>query len=137
MRQPSLLLAACGVVLALFASGAGAVTCDIVLDRSGTVVYQDVTPPVDMSDRGAAAREKMRQRGELLMIIEADQCPRLIYSDISGGSASVEEIVSGMRPYIAVTGGMGSSARPSASGAASAAPASASAARSSSSASRY
>ena len=72
-----------------------------VIDRTGTVVYQDVTPPVDMSERGAAARERMHQRGEQLMIIEADQCPRLVYSSITG-AASVEEIVAGMRPYIGV-----------------------------------
>jgi hypothetical protein len=116
MRQASLPLAACGAALTLFALGAQAVTCDIVLDRNNTVVYQDVTPPVDLSDRGAAAREKMRQRGELLMIIDTDQCPRLVYSSVTG-SASVEEIVAGMRPYIATTGGMGMSARPGAGGA--------------------
>ena len=86
-----------------------AVTCDIVLDRNNTVIYQDTTPPVDMSERGAAAREKMRQRGELLMIIESDQCPRLVYSPVTG-AASVDAIVAEMRPYITVTGGMGMSA---------------------------
>ena len=121
MRHASLPLAAAGAALALFAVGAHAVTCDIVLDRNNTVVYQDVTPPVDLSERGAAAREKMRQRGELLMIVDADQCPRLVFSSITG-AASVDEIVAGMRPYIATTGGMGMSARPGASGAVSAAP---------------
>ncbi|MEP6943834.1 MAG: hypothetical protein ABI981_12900 [Betaproteobacteria bacterium] len=126
MFKPSKRAAAIGAALALFAAGAQAVTCDIVIDRTGAVVYQDVTPPVDMSDRGAAAREKMRQRGEQLMIIDAEQCPRLVFSSISGatGTASVEEIVSGMRPYIGVTGGMGASARPGASGNISAGPAS-------------
>jgi hypothetical protein len=113
MRQAFLPVAACGAALTLFALGAHAVTCDVVLDRNNTVVYQDVTPPVDLSERGAAAREKMRQRGELLMIIDTDQCPRLVYSSVTG-TASVDEIVAGMRPYIATTGGMGRSARPGA-----------------------
>ena len=111
MRKPGILLAACGTALALFALGAQAVTCDIVIDRTGTVVYQDVVPPVDMSPRGAAARDQMRLRGEQLMIIEASQCPKLVFSTASG-SAGVDEIVSGMRPYVGANGGMGVSARP-------------------------
>lgn len=104
-----------GVALTLLGPAAQAVTCDIVVDRSGAVVYQDVVPPVDMSERGAAARDRMRQRGEQLMVIDVDQCPRLVFSTITG-AASVEEIVAGMRPYVGVSGGMGSSARPGASG---------------------
>ena len=96
--------------LALAAPGARAVTCDIVLDRNGTVIYQDTTPPVDLSERGAAARDKMRQRGELLLIMESDQCPRLVFSPVTG-AASVESIVAEMRPYNAITGGMGVNAR--------------------------
>ncbi|HEY5309619.1 MAG TPA: hypothetical protein VIK97_13990, partial [Casimicrobiaceae bacterium] len=99
MRKPGILLAACGTALALFALGAQAVTCDIVIDRTGAVVYQDVVPPVDMSVRGAAARDQMRQRGEQLMIIEASQCPKLVFSTVTG-SAGVDEIVAGMRPYV-------------------------------------
>ena len=111
MRKSGILLAACGTALALFALGAQAVTCDIVIDRTGAVVYQDVVPPVDMSARGAAARDQMRQRGEQLMIIEASQCPKLVFATVTG-SAGVDEIVSGMRPYIGANGGMGVSARP-------------------------
>ena len=111
MRKPGILLAACGTALALFALGAEAVTCDIVIDRTGAVVYQDVVPPVDMSARGAAARDQMRQRGEQLMIIEASQCPKLVFSTVTG-SAGVDEIVAGMRPYVGANGGMGVSARP-------------------------
>src|SRR5215471_5908138 len=107
MRRLSLCLACAGAVLA--APTVQAVTCDIVLDRNNNVIYQDTTPPVDMSERGVAAREKMRQRGELLMIIESDQCPRLVYSPVTG-AASVDAIVAEMRPYVAVTGGMGKSA---------------------------
>jgi hypothetical protein len=92
MRKRSIMLASCGAALALFALGAHAITCDIVIDRNGMVVYQDVKPPVDMSDRGAAARDRMRQRGEQLMIIDVDQCPSLVFSTIAN-SASVDEIV--------------------------------------------
>jgi hypothetical protein len=115
MRKRSVMLASCGAALALFTLGAHAITCDIVVDRNGTVVYQDVIPPVDMSDRGAAARDRMRQRGEQLMIIDVDQCPQLVFSTISG-AASVDEIVATMRPYVGANGGMGMSARPGASG---------------------
>ena len=115
MRKPPIWLAGCGALLALVTAGANAITCDIVIDRTGAVVYQDVVPPVDMSERGAVARDKMRQRGEQLMIIEVEQCPRLVISTI-GAAAGVEEIVAGMRPYIGVSGGMGSSAAPGASG---------------------
>ena len=47
----------CGAfaVLALFAGAAHALTCHIVLDRKDNIVYRDVSPPFDMSDRGAAA----------------------------------------------------------------------------------
>ena len=113
MRYLPSCLAACAAALMFCAPVAQAVTCDIVLDRNGAVVYQDTVPPVDLSERGAAAREKMRQRGDLLMIIDTDQCPRLVLSGPSG-AASVDEIVAGMRPYIAVSGGMGVTARPSA-----------------------
>ena len=68
-----------------------------------------------MSQRGAAARDRMRERGEQLMVIEVEQCPRLVFSTIAN-SASVDEIVASMRPYVGVTGGMGASARPGASG---------------------
>jgi hypothetical protein len=115
MPRHSIMRASCGAALALFALGAHAITCDIVIDRNGTVVYQDVKPPVDMSDRGAAARDRMRQRGEQLMIIDVDQCPSLVFSTIAN-SASVDEIVASMRPYVGVNGGMGASARPGSSG---------------------
>jgi len=121
MRIRLFLRLGAGAAMALWALGAHAISCDIVVDRSGAVVYQDVKPPVDMSDKGAVARERMRQRGEQLMIVEVDSCPRLVFSPVDG-MASVDEIVAGMRPYVAVTGGMGSSARPGASGTIAAAP---------------
>jgi hypothetical protein len=115
MRATRLLVPLFAVAAGIASGGAQAIICNIVFDRANAVVYQDVNPPVDMSERGAAARDRMRQRGEQLMIIETEQCPRLVFSTIAN-SASVEEIVAGMRPYIGVSGGMGSSARPGASG---------------------
>ena len=109
MRRLPLCLA-CAAALVLAAPAARAVTCDIVLDRNGAVIYQDTTPPVDLSERGAAARDKMRERGEQLLIMDSDQCPRLVFSSVTG-AASVESIVAEMRPYNAITGGMGASAR--------------------------
>ena len=109
MTHRSLCLAGAAVA-SLFALSAQALTCDIVLDRNNNVIYQDTTPPIDLSERGAAARDKMRQRGEQLMIIEAEQCPQLVFSPVTG-AASVESIVAEMRPYNAINGGMGSSAR--------------------------
>jgi len=111
MRKLEILLMVGGTALSMFSLSAQAVTCDIVIDRTGAVVYQDVVPPVDMSARGAAARDQMRQRGEQLMIIEASQCPKLVFYTVSG-AAGVDEIVSGMRPYVGANGGMGVSARP-------------------------
>ena len=121
MRKHWILQVTCGAGLTLFAMGAEALLCDIVIDRTGMVVYQDIVPPVDMSPRGAAARDRMRERGEQLMVIEAEQCPRLVFSTIAN-SASVDEIVASMRPYVGASGGMGFSARPGASGTIPAAP---------------
>jgi hypothetical protein len=115
MPKRSIMLAGCGAALALFALGAHAITCDIVVDRTGLVVYPEVNPPIDWPARGAVARDRMRQRGEQLMVIDVDQCPSLVFSTISN-SASVDEIVASMRPYVGVNGGMGKSARPGASG---------------------
>ena len=138
--SPSPLRFACAAAVAAVAfaaPGAGAVTCDIVLDRNGTVIYQDTTPPVDLSERGAEARDRMRQRGEQLLILDSDQCPRLVFSPVTG-AASVDSIVAEMRSYNAITGGMGASARAGSAGAPSAAsPAAAPAARSSGSPGRY
>jgi hypothetical protein len=96
----SLLLVAVAAALGCAAT-AHAVTCNIVLDRNDSVIYRDVAPPVDLSDRGRDARAAMRQRGEFLMMIEADQCPPFVATTNAAGitGASVEEIVAGLRPY--------------------------------------
>lgn len=91
----------CAGMLAVAAAGSvNAANCYVVFDSSNNVVYQDVAPPVDMSDRGDAARAAMRQRGQFLMLMDAPQCPRVIaVSGPAGSAATVEQIVSTMRPY--------------------------------------
>ena len=53
MRLTLWTLCCCGAAL-LATPDASAVTCYIVLDRNENVVYQDIYPPVDLSDEGAA-----------------------------------------------------------------------------------
>ncbi len=83
------------------AATAHAVTCNIVLDRNDNVIYRDVVPPVDLSDRGKAERAAMRQRGEYLLMMDADQCPAFVATSTASGAAgaSVDEIVAGLRSY--------------------------------------
>jgi hypothetical protein len=129
MRHPLLSVA----IVAAFSCSATAyaLTCHIVLDRADTVIYRDVVPPVDLSERGRAARTAMRQRGEFLLMIEADQCSRFVATTgaAGAGGATVDEIVAGLRSYQVAGSGAGvmssgvvSSARPSAAPAAPGAP---------------
>ena len=108
------------VIAAAFSCSATAyaLTCHIVLDRTDTVVYRDIVPPVDLSERGRATRAAMRQRGEFLLMMESDQCTRFVAATgaVGAGGATVDEIVAGLRSYPGAAGGGGvmSSARPSA-----------------------
>jgi hypothetical protein len=114
MRHPLLSVA----IVAAFGCSATAyaLTCHIVLDRNDTVVYRDIVPPVDLSERGKAARAAMRQRGEFLLMMESDQCPSFVATSgaAGAGGATVDEIVSGLRSYPGAAGGGGvmSTARP-------------------------
>ncbi|HWZ71122.1 MAG TPA: hypothetical protein VN326_06535 [Casimicrobiaceae bacterium] len=115
MRHTLLLVA---IVAAFGCSAtASALTCHIVFDRTDTIIYRDMVPPVDLSERGRAARAAMRQRGEFLLMMEADQCPRFVATTgaAGAGGAAVDEIVAGLRSYPSAAGGGGvmSSARPS------------------------
>ncbi len=103
-------LTACGI-----AGNAAAITCYVIYDRAGAVTYRSAAPPVDLSDGGAAARVALRERGEHLIIADFDQClPPDPGSQASGApAASVEDIVSGMRSYVAPPGGIAGSARDS------------------------
>jgi hypothetical protein len=92
----------CGLLLAtgalcLAPAPALAATCYFVYDRNDNVIYRDTQPPVDMSARGAAARDAMRQRGEYLLFNETDKCAPLAFLTGPGtpGTLSVDQIVAG------------------------------------------
>lgn len=104
MRRISFHAAALGVAIAS-AMPAQAMVCNIVFDRNDQVIYRDVSPPLDLSDGGARARAAMRQRGEYLMVIDTDRCTRVAPATATSGTASVEEIVGEMRPYLGRGGG--------------------------------
>lgn len=84
---PALCAALVATTLGLAAADAQAVTCFVVFDRSENVIYRDVFPPVDLSDAGKADRDAMRQRGEFLMFMDAEHCPRLEF--LTGAAGNV------------------------------------------------
>ncbi len=105
MRKIPLFAAALGLAAGAAALPAEAMVCNIVLDRNDQVIYRDVTPPLDLSDGGSRARAAMRQRGEYLMVIDTDRCAQVVPRTDSSSTASVEDIVAGMRPYMGRGGG--------------------------------
>jgi hypothetical protein len=86
---PALCAALVATTLGLVAADARAVNCYVVFDRSENVIYRDVFPPVDLSDAGKADREAMRQRGEFLMFMDAEQCPRLEFLTGPAGNVAL------------------------------------------------
>lgn len=76
--------------LAAMAGPARALTCYVVFDRSDNATYRDVYPPVDLSDAGRAERDAMRRRGEFLLFMETDLCPRIEYFTGSAGTIGVK-----------------------------------------------
>ena len=78
------------LVVAAIAPGiAHALTCYVVFDRADNVIYRDLYPPVDLSDAGRAERDAMRSRGEFLLFVESDQCPRIEYFTGTAGNVSL------------------------------------------------
>ena len=77
---------------------AAALTCYFVIDRNDNVVYRDTYPPVDLSDQGAAERERLRRRGDHLVSMESDRCPSVEFFTGSAGSPTlaVDQVVAGM-----------------------------------------
>ncbi|MEO8676341.1 MAG: hypothetical protein ABI569_12225 [Casimicrobiaceae bacterium] len=128
-----------GTALCLLQAPAQASTCYFVFDRSDAVVYRDAQPPVDMSVRGVAARDAMRQRGEYLLFVDTDRCAPLAFITGPGtpGTLSVDQIVAGY-PTLAtsnpVSGGSSGGGSVGSTASRSAAPKAAPAAKSSSSA---
>lgn len=104
------LLIGTGFAVVAFATLADASPCYVVLDKSDNVIYQSIHPPVDLSTKGAAARDAMRHRGEFMEVFNSNKCVER--SSRSGkGEASVDEIVAGVKPYQRV-GRVGAMANP-------------------------
>ncbi len=92
-------LAAAAIIGA--ATPAAAFNCYLIVDRANEVIYQGVTSPIDLSDDGTAARDALRGRGQQLIAMDAERCPEIDRGRIGGGAtASVEEIVAGMRSAV-------------------------------------
>jgi hypothetical protein len=64
-------------------------TCFVVLDRTENVIYRDVYPPVDLSEAGRAERDAMRGRGEFMMFMDSEQCPRLEFFTGAAGTVAL------------------------------------------------
>lgn len=90
--RPTLPLAVAVSVAAGLSVAAGvaeALTCYIVFDRTENVLYRDVYPPVDLSDAGRAERDAMRARGEFMVFMESEQCPRLEFFTGTAGTVAL------------------------------------------------
>jgi hypothetical protein len=119
--RPQSLLALALAAAALAAPGAAsALTCYVVLDRSDNVVYRDVYPPIDLSDRGKPEREQMRRRGEQLIAMESDRCPALEFFLGNAGTTrlDVDQVVAGMPVHSSVGAAGGAPSGAASSGAA-------------------
>lgn len=94
--------AALALVALVAATPAAAYECYVIVDRNNEVVYQDVTPPIDLSSEGATSRDALRARGQQLITLDSRSCPAIDRGHLTGkgGPTSVEEIVAGMRPAI-------------------------------------
>ena len=89
MRPVILALSLCGAA-ALLASPASALTCYRILDANDNVIYQDIYPPIDLSDGGDAERKALRARNEHMIAMESDRCPRLEF--VAGNRINLEEM---------------------------------------------
>jgi hypothetical protein len=89
-KLPVFAALAVAAVAGALAGDAAAVTCYVVLDRNDNVTYRDVYPPVDLSDAGRAERDAMRRRGEFLMFLESEQCPRIEYFTGTAGTIGLQ-----------------------------------------------
>lgn len=94
--------AALALLALVAAAPAAAYECYVIVDRNNEVVYQDVTPPIDLSSEGAGSRDSIRARGQQLVTLDTQSCPAIDRGHLTGkgGPASVEEIVAGMRPAV-------------------------------------
>ncbi len=101
MPNRLVVFALCAAATAMLAPLAQAATCYVVFDRSDSVIYQSVKPPVDLSVQGAGERDAMRRRGEFMEVFESQQCIQRSSRglQVKSGQASVDDIVAGVRSY--------------------------------------
>jgi hypothetical protein len=101
-RHLHLLLLAAGLGLALPAMAA---PCYLIIDNKDVVLYRDLAPPFDLSATRSAERDRLRQRGQVLVIAEFEKCNPVGYiSTTTGGTtASVDDIVMQLKPAIATS----------------------------------
>jgi hypothetical protein len=95
MRAKHRVIGAAGVAMVLLAGSASAINCYTVLDRNDNVIYSGIIPPIDLSERGQAERDAMRQRGQHMIAMDTDRCLGIEYFTGSAGSSalSVDQIV--------------------------------------------
>ena len=113
-----------------FALPAAAAPCFLILDSKDVVLYRDTVPPFDLSVSPSPDRAAMRDRGQMLLIAEFENCRPVGYiSPVTGATtASVDDIVMQLQP--AVSTSIGGAANPGVvTGFRSAAPAASSASR--------
>jgi len=96
------LLVAVGLGLALPAMAA---PCYLIIDSKDVVLYRDLVPPFDLSATRSAERDRLRQRGQVLVIAEFENCNPVGYiSTTTGGTtASVDDIVMQLKPAISTS----------------------------------
>lgn len=99
MRTTILTALLAGAGLFTVAGVAGAMSCYTVLDRNDNVVYRGNLPPIDLSERGNAEREALRNRGQHLIAMEVDRCIGVEYFTGIAGSTTltVDQIVGGIQ----------------------------------------
>jgi len=103
MHKTLLVLTVCA---AACATPARAVTCYLLLDRNDNVVYRDVYPPVDLSEKGDAERRALRARNEHMVAMEVDKCPRLEFIAGAGTGNRIDfENIGDLPPGVSVTPG--------------------------------
>lgn len=81
---------------------AAAAPCFLIIDSKDVVLYRDLVPPFDLSVPQSPERAALRQRGQILLVAEFENCrPVGFVSTVTGGtSASVDEIVMQLKPAI-------------------------------------
>jgi hypothetical protein len=102
----TLIALALSLAAAVAAPTANAVVCYTLLDRNDKLLYRAPLPPVDMSDRGVAQRERLRSQNEYLMVSEVEDCQAVAAVEGTAGyrPATVAEIIREMRGYLAYGG---------------------------------